>query len=195
MINKCILGAAGNMLFNEYVSAKGHMVALRIDHWIKYEFLSSQWFALIVTTILIISIWWWLLDKKRLVELLLFGFFVAATSSIMDGVGTEFNAWEYSVKILPTVFPLLMVDLSILPLVLMLLYQYFEEWKHFIMAMVIASAIFSFIVEPIFHYAGIYQIFTWTYYYSFPLYILIAAFYKWLMQVIIDRQMRERSLQ
>ena len=189
-----ILGAANDLLFNEYLSAKGYMVALRIDHWIKHEFLSAQWFGIIIISIVFIFVWWRLLDKKRLMEILLFGFFIAITAGLLDGFGTEFNAWEYPVKILPAVFPLVVVDLLMLPFVLMLLYQYFGEWKPFLIAMIIASAVFSFIVEPIFEYAGMYKTYTWKYYYSFPIYILIALFSKWMMQAIILKQKKERDL-
>ena len=66
--------------------------------------------------------------------------------------------------------------------------------KPFLIAMIIASAVFSFMVEPIFEYAGLYTTYTWKYYYSFPIYILMALFSKWLMQVIILKQQEERDL-
>lgn len=191
---KNILGAANDVLFNEYLSAKGDMVALRIEHWTEHEFLSAQWFGLIIMAIIFVSVWWRLLDKSRLMEILLFGFFIVITAGLLDGFGTEFNAWEYPVKILPAVFPLVVIDLFILPTVLMLLYQHFGQWQPFLVAIIIASAIFSFIVEPIFQYFGLYKIYTWKYYYSFPIYMLVGLFSKWLMQVIILKQKKERDL-
>ncbi|MEN6348705.1 MAG: CBO0543 family protein [Syntrophomonas sp.] len=193
MIYKSILGAAHNSLFDQYLSAKQYMFELRTEHWLKHEILSAQWFGIIIGTVIFILIWWRLLDKKRLVEILLFGFFIAATSSILDGVGTEINAWDYPYKIGPMLFPLVAVDLLMLPYIFMLLYQYFAKWKDYLVALTITSAVFCFIVEPILKYTGIYELYTWKYYYSFPIYILLGLFYKWLMQVIICRQKRERN--
>jgi len=191
MIHKYILDLNNRLLFDRYLEAKKEMTTLRIEHWYKYEFLSLQWFGIIFISIIFITVWWRLLDKKRLIEMLLFGFFIATSAAIMDGVGTEFNAWEYSVKVLPVFFPLIVVDLMMLPLILMLLYQFFTEWKGFLVAITITSAIFSFIVEPMVEYTGIYQTFAWKYYYSFPIYILMGLINKWLMQAIICRQKRE----
>ncbi len=193
MIYKNIFGTSNQLLFDQYIAAKKDLLSLRLEHWIKYEFLSSQWFGIIITTIFFIFIWWQLLDKKRLIELLLFGFFIATISSIIDGIGTELNAWDYPYKLGPMHFPLVVVDLLMLPYVLMLLYQFFTTWKSYLVAIIIASAIFCFIIEPVLKYTGIYEPYTWKYYYSFPIYIFIGLFCKWLMHVILCRQEREEN--
>ena len=181
-----------DQLFNQYIAAKNDLFSLRLDHWIKREFLSSQWLGIVFATVIFIFLWWRLLDKKRLIEILLFGLFIAIISSIIDGIGTELNAWDYPIKLGPMYFPLVVVDLLMLPYILMLLYQYFADWKNYLVAITIASAIFCFIIEPFLRYTGIYVLYTWKYHYSFPIYILIALFCKWLMHLILLRQ--ERSM-
>lgn len=193
LIYKYISGSSDSFLWDKYLSTKREMYNLRVEHWLKNEFLSFQWFSIIIISLILTFIWWRLLDKRRLMEIFLFGFFVATLASILDGFGTELNAWDYGYKVLPTLFPLIAVDLLMVPFIMTLLYQYTTSWKTFGIAVTIMSAIFSFIVEPILKSCGIYHLYTWKYYYSFPIYIFVGLFCKWLMQVIIHRQTRENN--
>lgn len=69
----------------------------------------------------------------------------------------------------------------------MFIYQYFREWKSFIIANVILAAIFTFIAEPITVWLGIYKLDNWKYIYSFPIYILKTALIKWIVDVHLEK--------
>ncbi|OPX88102.1 MAG: hypothetical protein A4E53_02259 [Pelotomaculum sp. PtaB.Bin104] len=188
MFRKYVMDETHRELWNNYLDMKQTMTVLRYEIWKNYELFEPQWWFIIITTLTTIIIWWKLLDKKRLLEILVFGFFITTSTVIADGIGNQLIAWEYTTKIYPMLYPLLAINLITLPLVYTLIYQYFTKWKLYAMMIIIASAVFSFIFEPLLVFVGIYEMYYWKYYYSFPIYILIGLFNKWLTQAVINKQ-------
>jgi len=56
--------------------------------------------------------------------------------------------------------------------------------------MAIMAALFSFVAEPALAYLGMYKVLKWQYYYSFPIYMLIAISHRWIVEKVfaINRQ-------
>ena len=90
-------------------------------------------------------------------------------------------------RILPQMALLLPVDYVIVPVVGMLLYQKYASWGKFLLAATIASAVMSFICEPLAVYIGMYRLLTWRYIYSFPIYIAVYAAIKYFTQRLTNR--------
>jgi len=161
---------------------------IKINHWINEELFSPLWWLQLVLFILPWVIWWKLADKKRITDILAFGLLVLIVSTLFDRMGNELLFWAYPVKLIPLFPSLLSFDFAGLPVAYMLIYQYCPKWTQFIIANILASAAYSFVVEPAIIKLGFYQIYKWKFIYSFPIYILIAASLKGLLEYIKSRK-------
>lgn len=157
---------------------------MRQLHWKYSEFLTFQWWLLLIVMVIPWMIWWKFVDKKRIHEILLYGFFVIMLSIILDDIGSHVQLWDYNRNLTPFVHQLSPINLSILPVSFMLIYQYFQTTKSFVIAHIILAAGGSFIVEPLFEKMNIYVQYDWKHIYSFPIYILMALFLNWLINKI-----------
>ncbi len=174
--------------FEEILEVQNKVVAMQIQDWLKHDMFTYQFWLLVILLVFPWFIWWKFADRKRLVEILLYGLFVATFATIFDELGAQLNLWEYPIDIEPLFPRLIPINLTALPVIYMFIYQYFSEWKSFLMANVVMAAILSFIAENIFEWLGIYEMLKWEHYYSFPIYILMALFLKWLMKLILTKQ-------
>ena len=144
-----------------------------------------QWWLLVVLLIMPWILWWHVVDKERLSTIVLLGMFVLATSSWMDELGCELILWHYPYKLTPVYPQLVPINYAIMPVTYMLIYQYFSSWRSYITAMTINAALFAFVAEPTLHYLGMYEMLKWQYYYSFPIYIIIAVSHRWLLEKVL----------
>lgn len=90
--------------------------------------------------------------------------------------------------LVPAAPPLVIVDLGVIPVVYMLIYQYFPDWKKFTIAISVNALLMAFIGEPIAVVLDIYQLNNWKYIYSFPLYIAMALILKWILIKILKNE-------
>ena len=153
----------------------------RIDYWIHYNLVTWQWYFLMAILLLPWFFWWKIVDKKRLLSIIIMGLIVSVTANWMDQVGAELGWWDYAYNPLPFFPQMLPVNYTLLPIGYMLLYQYYTAWQDFIRMVLIMAAVLSWMFEPIFSWMGVYQLFTWHYSYSFPIYVFIAVSHKWLV--------------
>lgn len=158
---------------------------------------SIQWWILLATLIIPWVVWWKLVDKRNFKVILLYGLIIMSLINIMDHTGLQLMLWSYEYKLTPLIPILSPVDLSLLPVLYMLMYQYFRKWKSFWIAQIVGAAIFSFVGEPIFVALGIYRMLNWKHYYSYPFYIalavLIRCFLAWLLKKSLDRQINKQG--
>jgi hypothetical protein len=158
------------------VGIQKRLTSIHIDNWIKEDVFKLRWWLLIAFILISIFIWWYLLDKSRAYEICLYVALAAIFALGVREYGEELTLWDYPTDIIPIFPPLTSINLIILPLMYSLIYQYFSAKKSFLWATLIATAIFCFILEPLFSLGGLYQLIHWKYYFSFPLYALMAIF-------------------
>ena len=164
------------------------MKTLSLHHWWKYEVLKWNWWLSVALTFVPLYIWWKIVDKKRLMEIVAYGFFINISSSFLDVVGSEFVLWDYPIRVIPNLPRLLPIDFTVIPVVYMLIYQLFPKWKGFLIANTVVAAVFSFIAEPLLVWMKLYILITWKYYFSFPIYIAMAAVGKLMVNVFKSAQ-------
>jgi hypothetical protein len=154
------------------------------NYWIHENLFSWTWWTMLAIVFLVIILWWKIVDKNRIMEILLFGTFTSLIAIFLDVAGVSFVLWGYPTMIFPLVPPLVFVDIVLLPILYMVVYQYFLNWKSYIIGSILASAFAAFILEPISEYFKIYQLSNWKFVYSFPIYIFIALFIKWILNKV-----------
>lgn len=155
----------------------------RIDNWLDTDLNTLAWWSEIGLFIVSLAIWWKLVDKKRLLELTFYGFVVMTVSIWMDETGYELGLWYYPVDLIPIFPPSTAIDYVMLPVTYALVYQYCRSWKSFLIATVLMSGVFSFVLEPLLEKFGFYIIIKWRSYYSFPIYISIAV----VMKAVVEK--------
>lgn len=141
-------------------------------HWLSSELFTFTWWFGILFFLVCYVIWWKLVDKSRLIELLLHGSLLAVISSVADIVADNLILWQYPVKFFPFTPALFPFHLTLLPIILMIVYQYTNNWRQYFTGTVIASVVYSFIILPIFAFVGEIKFYNWNYGYSFIAFIL-----------------------
>ncbi|MFC4661796.1 CBO0543 family protein [Oceanobacillus aidingensis] len=150
---------------------------MKLEYWLNENLFTPSWWILFVTTIGAFIIWLVLLDKKRIMEMLIYGFLVTYIAVIADAIGVALLLWHYPNTLLPA--PLIVeVHRVQMPIIYMLIYQYFPAWKPFLIAVTINAFIFAFILEPALVWLNVYEPYHWKHIYSFLPYIMIAAGFK-----------------
>jgi hypothetical protein len=112
----------------------------------------------------------------------------------LDDIGSELNLWNYPIKLVNIVPRLNPIDISVLPVMHMLIYQYFTRWKPFTIANIIVALFNSYIAEPYFLKINIYELTNWKYSYSIPIYILKAVLIKCVVEAVFVRVKDKRLL-
>ncbi|MGD6833092.1 CBO0543 family protein [Sutcliffiella halmapala] len=133
-----------------------------------------RWWLLFISIFWPWIVWWKLIAKKRLFEILAYGLLWAAMATWLDLLGTSNGMWEYPFKLYHKVSCLLPADVSVIPVLFMLLYQYGERWRTFLLGSVIVSTLLSFIFEPIFLKMNMLNLITWTHIKSWVSFIFLA---------------------
>ncbi|HWP98233.1 MAG TPA: CBO0543 family protein [Syntrophomonadaceae bacterium] len=154
------------------------LTSTRFDEWMQNDVFHLRWWILLGIFVISVYVWWKMTDKSRLIEITLYAVLVSILTLVLDELGEELCLWYYPTDLFPLFPPITAINLASLPMIYSLIYQYFGTWKKFIIATIVMAAIFSFVLEPLFVLGGIYQMLTWKYYYSFPLYIALAIFIK-----------------
>lgn len=174
--------------FEQVLDAQNISIQLQVDHWLKFELYSPQFWLLIGLTIIPWFIWVKLVDRKRLLEIIIFGLIISILVTTMDEVGCQLNLWEYLYDIEPLFPRLIPMNFTLLPIGYMLVYQYFTRWKSFMAANAIVAAFYSFIGEPLLQMLDIYAMLNWKHIYSFPIYILLAVLVRVLVNWIVRKK-------
>ena len=163
-----------------------------LEHWATAEFGLWTWWLSLILVFLPLYIGWKFLDKKRVVEIAFFGLLVMIISSYLDVLGSEFIWWEYPVLLIPNLPLIFPIDFAVIPVIFMFIYQYFPKWKGFILVNVSISVVFSFVMEPLMIWMNLYRLVSWKLYYSFPIYILMAIFCKFIVHLALKEEEKIR---
>lgn len=157
----------------------------RLEQWSNDVVWHWQWWCLVAIFLLPWVAWWWLVDKRRLTQICLLGMFVLATAVWMDEIGTELGLWFYPYKIMPFYPQLVPINYSVLPITYMLAYQYTPRWTQYLRMMLVISALYAWLAEPVLQALGIYQMLNWKLWYSFAIYMVIAVSHRWLLERVL----------
>ncbi|OIJ22469.1 hypothetical protein BKP45_02755 [Anaerobacillus alkalidiazotrophicus] len=167
--------------WNTIIELREYMWELLLDYWKTHTLFSFNWWFLLITTVGFLVVWLWLLDKSRIIEIITFGLLLSTAAFNLDLIGITMVLWSYPDRLVPIMTTIIEIHKAQMPIIYMLIYQYFKPWKSFIVALTVASIIFAFVLEPITVWLDIYNIHNWKYVYSFPIYILLGIIFKWLM--------------
>jgi hypothetical protein len=155
-----------------------HLRDINLKHWLESNIFSPVWWLLLISFITLWVIWWKFVNKTKLLEIVTYGLLVSFLSTILNLFGTEFVLWGYPNNLVPVAPLLFEVDLGFLPVIYMLIYQYFPDWIKFTIVISITAVIIAFMGEPLAIRLYIYEMNNWKHIYSFPLYIALGLILK-----------------
>jgi len=181
---------SGNDEFQQITQLRSELCNLSVQHWLKDDIHKWTWWLNLTLTVLPWIIWWKVVDRKKITEIFVYGLLISTVAGSLDSFGTESVYWTYPDVLIPIIPRLLPIDLTVIPVVYMLVYQRYPDWKSFFIVSVIVSGLFSFIAEPILIWLNLYSLVTWKYIYSFPIYIIMALAMKWLTKKIVSQQIK-----
>ena len=165
-------------IFKEILRLQQQLTDLELRYWLDHVLFTFNWWFLVFIFIIPWIIWYRLVDKKRIREILLYGFAVIVISCLLDDLGVAILLWAYPYELFELSDRLNAVNLSSLPVLYMLVYQYFPKWKSFFIAHIVLALVFSFVAESILIKMNIYVPLLWKSIYSFPIYITIGVVVK-----------------
>lgn len=152
----------------------------RIEYWLNEIVFTLNWWILLVVTVVLLIVWLIILDKTRIFEIVTYGLMVSAIGTLGDTLGLSLLLWEYPTHLLHT-SEIIEIHNVLMPILYMIVYQYFNTWKSFLIATAINASAFAFILEPLLVWLGIYELYSWKYIYSVVPYFLISAGLKWII--------------
>lgn len=165
-----------NELFEQYSHAKW-------EYWLNETLFTPNWWILFVTTIGLFIIWVTILDKKRFFEIVTYGFMVLTIALLGDTIGLWLSLWKYPDSLTP-VPQIVEIHTAQMPIIYMIIYQYFSKWRTFLIVAAINAIVLAFILEPILVWLEIYELYQWKYIYSVVPYFVIAVALKWIVNKI-----------
>lgn len=115
---------------------------LILNKWLDQELFTFEWFFLVFLVLGCYLLFFYLLDKERIVEILLYGSFVAVAFVVYDSTGIFFGFWANKISISPIYPNVFISDLTVGPLIAMLIYQYKTSWSRFIRWSIIFTGIY-----------------------------------------------------
>lgn len=140
----------------------------KVEIWQEYVLFSPTWYLGIALSIIPWLLWYKYRKKTSTNRLLYAGFFVMTVSLVLDVLGDQMGFWHYRfnvVPLLPTYFPW---DITLQPVAVLFLLQTKPSVSP-IMKGIVFALLTSFVAEPIFDWAKLYNPITWEYYYSVPI--------------------------
>lgn len=176
----------GNLAqYAEILKVQKQYHELQYAHWLQYQFLTNQWWMLVGALIIPWIIWWRVVDKTKTGIILAYGIYMMFVVTAMDAIGHALQLWIYPVQLLPVIPDSIGIDWGFLTVLHMLIFQYFPQWKSFLLAETITAALLAFIGEPFAEWIGVYYALHWYHHWSFPIYIAKAVIGKWLIEKIV----------
>ncbi|RSL33332.1 hypothetical protein D7Z54_10170 [Salibacterium salarium] len=171
-------------ILNEILETYERYIQLQEEHYFENVLFSYQWWILVFIPIVLWVTWALLVDKTRMNSILLAGLLATLLAVVLDDIGLSLGLWQYPYRIVPFTSRLNPIDIGIIPVFYMLVYQYFQSWKVYTIIITLLSLFAVFMAEPLFGRLGMYLALQWEYWYSGPIYILIGIFVKWLVDKV-----------
>src|SRR5699024_11940600 len=91
---------------------------------------------LLVIAIVPWFIWWRYVDKERIIEISLIGLLSMVIVTCLDIIGTSFAFWTYGFKVVQMLTTMSTVDMTLLPILNMFIYQLFPKRTSYLIVII-----------------------------------------------------------
>lgn len=159
-----------------------------IDYWQEYSsFGTWQFWVVLSFFILPLIAIYVFIDKKRALLLGFFGFNVHVWFTYIDLLGGINNFWFYPYKIFPFFATSFALDVSLIPMLYMFVYQWtLNHMKNYYLYILILCGVLAFVFKPILSMLDLFELNKGTnYFHIFLAYILVALLSKIITNIFI----------
>jgi hypothetical protein len=153
-------------------------------YWYHQNLFTWNWWILLGLLFIPWVVFYFLADRSKIHQLFHVGAFIGIIALLLDAIGNELRLWVYPTKLLfltPKAYPF---DLSVLPVIYMMMYQYAPTTKKFLFTCLVVSFGLAFIGEPLSIWLCLYEMIKWSHFYSFPIYFALGVASKWLVDKV-----------
>ncbi len=176
------------------VELQKKLTELHIEQWLDEDVFHIRWWILIALLITMFTAWLLLSDKAKMKETCLFLVLAIIVMLGIDEYGEELVLWEYPTDLIPIFPPLTSANLISVPLAYSIAFARFPDLKRYTIAVVILTAMISFIMEPILAWGGLYELVNWHHVFSFFNYLLVAFIIRFVAKKILEIENKARCL-
>jgi hypothetical protein len=158
------------------------------EYWFQYSHMGTWqfWFNIVMLVVPLIFLYFFL-DRKKALHIGFFGFNIHVWFTYVDVTGARFGFWSYPYQSIPFIPVSFGLDVSFMPVVFMLIYQYaLNNDKNFYLYALGMSALHSFVIKPIMYFFDLFHLYRGTeYYHLFLLLIPILVVSKWITRLFL----------
>jgi hypothetical protein len=166
-------------------------------HWATQELFTFPWIFNVVFLLILYIIWVKIVDKHRLRGLILYGSLLSVAAVLIDTIAVTIGLWEYTVSIFPLSPAPFPFDYTVLPIFYMTVLQYTSTWRGYLTGSLVAAALFSFIIEPIYIGLGIKVFHHFNYFFMFVLVLAVTTaikvIYNWITSIELKNSTNRKN--
>lgn len=142
---------------------QARLTQVEVDHWKSFSNLGTWqfWFMFVLFVVPLIVLYF-AIDAENIFLIGLYGFNIHAWATYVDVVGVKLGFWQYIHSLIPFMSFSIAVDVSLVPVVLMLIYQKtFRDAKKFYIASFLGSFFLALVWTPGLTSIGILSLSQW----------------------------------
>jgi hypothetical protein len=159
-------------LTDENVNQIEQLIDQKIQIWADHVVFSGLWWMGLGLSIIPWIIWFFIRKKDSTDRILYVGFYVMSLSMTLDILGDQIGFWHYRFNVIPVLPTYLPWDITLMPLMIMILLQFKPQINPWYKAIFFAL-ISSYGAEPFFDWLEVYEPTNWRYTYSIPIQVAI----------------------
>jgi hypothetical protein len=165
-------------LTDDNVNQIEQLINQKIQIWADHVVFSGLWWMGVGLSIIPWIIWFFIRKKESTDRILYVGFYVMSLSTTLDILGDQIGFWHYRFNVIPVLPTYLPWDVTLMPLMIMILLQIKPQINPWYKAIFFAL-LSSYAAEPFFDWLEVYEPTNWRYTYSVPIQIAIymSAYY------------------
>jgi len=183
-------------LFDKLASLQESMTKTGEHYWKLYSHMGIwQFWAVLLILVVPLVILYFTIDRKNILLICFFGFANNLLSSYIDVMGIGYGLWAYPYQLLPFL-PSLSMDASVVPIYIMLVYQWtIRHNKNFYFYSFLAALLFGYGFTALTVWLGLFEIHKWmNYTYIFLSYFIQYVLAYWLTNLFLYLQKKEKGV-
>jgi hypothetical protein len=158
------------------------------SYWQQYsDFGNWQFWVLAALLVFPLIVLFFAIDKRKALLLGFYGYSVHVFFTYVDAIGANMIKWFYPYKIFPILASSVSLDVSLVPVTYMLVYQFtLNRDKNYYLFLLLLSAFFAFIFKPLLVTIGLFEMDSGTNYFSlFIGYVVVGLIAKCITNIFV----------
>jgi|GEM_PF-768410 len=158
-----------------------------LDYWQTFSFGTWQFWINVLMLLVPIGVVLILLDKTKALLLGFYGYTVHMLFTYIDAFGSIRALWYYPFKVVPILPISIALDVSLVPVTFMLVYQWtLNHKKNYYLYTTGLCLFFAFVFKPVMSYLDLFELNRGTtFFHLLPCYLIIMLVSKWITNLFL----------